>query len=507
MSQVVNQVGRELIQYAKTLAVEKKISLEDIIDVLKISIIEILQNKSKSDVFTIDLDVKGSLSIKKRPKTQEEKDKEESDKKILEENNESEESSIVAEKPVEAKDLFNLLNIKNISFEEKNIENEEDFDLSVEVDINKVFSRNDIFILEKSIKQGFEEKKREREFQSFEPRVNTIAQGSIKHIKSDRTIILDIDGTEALMYSNKILISDLIARVTKIFVYIYQVKSTKFGPQVFVSRTSKDLVRCLAESEIPDFDKKIIINGVARIPGVKTKIAVSSRDPFLDAAAYCIGTGGSIAAAIAKKLDSLRERVFFVNWTDNQIEFLSKCLFPAQIVDSYTEKVKDEEQVETEILYIVVADHEFEEKRDGSLGLKSRTKIDSQLAGGILNKKIFLISESDYCNIKESKLFFLKKEDFMEYLSVNEEVATILEDCNFTSINDLKNITPDELIDKVNMEEFDIKLGEEIIQRATKYIEDNPIVDISKDIEDNPIVDISLTTNNEKETSDESGNK
>jgi hypothetical protein len=235
------------------------------------------------------------------------------------------------------------------------------------------------------------------------------------------------------------------------------------GFQIFLSRNSSQLLEHVVKTEIADFDKKIEIVSSARIPGVKSVVAVRAKDPLINAAAYCIGKARRMEAVpvnvISEKLDS-RERIIFVNWKNDLAAFLQECMKPVNILSVLINDV--------DTINLVVPDRESEEF-ENDRQTEERPAIErawvenALLTGRLLKKKVFLITESDF-----KKLYSKGKyaADLMKELGVTEEIANLLIENNIYSTHKLSLMTKEDLQSKV--EEFDDEDGEFIENLLTR---------------------------------------
>ena len=114
-------------------------------------------------------------------------------------------------------------------------------------------------------------------------------------------------------------------------VYVKKVKNTGKNAQIMVSRTANGLVKRLFENEVPEIKQGIVlVKGVAREPGQRTKIAIYSEDPMVDALGACVGNKGARVNAIVAELGG--EKIDIIPWSENPLEFISRALSPARVV-------------------------------------------------------------------------------------------------------------------------------------------------------------------------------
>ncbi len=114
-------------------------------------------------------------------------------------------------------------------------------------------------------------------------------------------------------------------------VYVKRVKNSGRVAQIVVSRTANGLVKRLFENEVPEIKQGVVlVKGVAREPGQRTKIAIYSEDPMVDAIGACVGNKGARVNAIVAELGG--EKIDIIPWSENPLEFISSALSPARVV-------------------------------------------------------------------------------------------------------------------------------------------------------------------------------
>ena len=151
-----------------------------------------------------------------------------------------------------------------------------------------------------------------------------------------RNISINLGKADALLNENEQVKSEVFKPTERIKVYILEVKNTPKGPRILVSRTHPELVKRLFEAEVTEIrDGTVEIKSIAREPGSRTKIAVWSHNPNVDAVGACVGVNGSRVNAI---VDELRgEKIDIVNWDDNPGNLIQNALSPAKIVTVFAD--------------------------------------------------------------------------------------------------------------------------------------------------------------------------
>ncbi len=146
-----------------------------------------------------------------------------------------------------------------------------------------------------------------------------------------RNISINLGKADALLNESEQVKSENFKPTERIKVYILEVKNTPKGPRILVSRTHPELVKRLFESEVTEIkDGTVEIMSIAREAGSRTKIAVRSNNPNVDAVGACVGINGSRVNSI---VDELRgEKIDIVNWDENPGNLIQNALSPAKIV-------------------------------------------------------------------------------------------------------------------------------------------------------------------------------
>ena len=117
----------------------------------------------------------------------------------------------------------------------------------------------------------------------------------------------------------------------KIKVYVKKVRSAGRNAQIVVSRTASGFVKSLFENEVPEIRQGVVsVKAVAREPGQRTKIAVYSEDPMVDAVGSCVGTKGARVNAVVEELGG--EKIDIIPWSPDPLEFIAKALSPAKVI-------------------------------------------------------------------------------------------------------------------------------------------------------------------------------
>jgi N utilization substance protein A len=229
--------------------------------------------------------------------------------------------------------------------------------------------------------------------------------------------------------------------------YLREVSAEQRGPQLFVSRVVPEFLLELFKLEVPEVGQGLIeILGAARDPGLRAKIAVKSNDPRIDPVGACVGMRGSRVQTVSTELSG--ERVDIILWDDNPAQFVINAMSPAEVVSI----VVDED---SHTMDIAVA----EEQLSQAIGRAGQNvRLASQLTGWVLN----VMDEAQAEQKSEAEAHELQKL-FTEQLDVDEEIAAILVQEGFSTIEEIAYVPNSELL---AIEEFDEAIVEELRGRA-----------------------------------------
>jgi N utilization substance protein A len=198
----------------------------------------------------------------------------------------------------------------------------------LEVDIAE-FGRIAAQTAKQVVMQRIREAEREIVFDEFSHRVGEVVTAEVQR-KDARNVFLVLGRAEALLPAHEQIPGEPYRFSDRLKVYILDVRKTSKTPQIVVSRTHPALVTRLFELEVPEvYDGIVEIKSVAREPGARSKIAVLSKDPQVDAVGACVGHRGARVQAI---VDELRgEKIDIVRWNPEMVDYLKSALSPARV--------------------------------------------------------------------------------------------------------------------------------------------------------------------------------
>ncbi len=297
------------------------------------------------------------------------------------------------------------------------------------------------------IVQKVREAERAQVVEAYNGRVGSLVSGVVKRV--DRNgIYVDLgSNAEAFVARTDMISREMVKPQDRIKAYLKEVRSEPRGPQLFLTRSAPEFLIELFKLEVPEVGQgHITILGAARDPGIRAKIAVRSNDPRIDPVGACVGMRGSRVQAVSNEIAG--ERVDIIPFNDNPAQFVINAMAPAEVQSI----VVDED---SHSMDIAVA----EDKLSQAIGRGGQNiRLASQLTGWDLN----VMTESDAEAKSETEARVLV-ENFMKQLDVDEDVATILVQEGFSTVEEIAYVPQAEL---AGIAEFDENMVKELRNRA-----------------------------------------
>jgi N utilization substance protein A len=309
------------------------------------------------------------------------------------------------------------------------------------------FGRIEAQTAKQVIVQRVRDAERRKVVEAYKDRVGELVTGIIKRVERGN-VFLDLgNNVEAYISREEMIPREAVRSGDRLRGYLKEVRPEIRGPQLFVTRTSPDLIVALFRLEVPEVSEGIIeIVGAARDPGVRAKIAVRSNDPRLDPVGACVGMRGSRVQAVSNELAG--ERVDIILWNENEAQFVVNAMSPAEIVSI----VMDEDRHSMDI---AVSD----ENLSMAIGRGGQNvRLASELTGWTLN--VMSETQAEEKSEQETETLVLA---FVDQLDVDESVADILVREGFSTVEELAYVPAKELLE---IEEFDEDIVEELRNRA-----------------------------------------
>ncbi|MBT8090949.1 MAG: transcription termination/antitermination protein NusA [Gammaproteobacteria bacterium] len=321
------------------------------------------------------------------------------------------------------------------------------------------------------IVQKVREAEREQVVEEYQEREGEMLSGLVKRV--DRNgVYIDLGGNaEGFVPREQMVPREPVRPQDRIKALLTEVRSEQRGPQLFMTRTSPQFLVELFKIEVPEVGQGMIdILGAARDPGLRAKIAVRSNDKRIDAVGACVGMRGSRVQAVSNELAG--ERVDIILWDDNAAQFVVNAMSPAEVVSIVVDEDKHSMDIAVE-----------EEKLSQAIGRGGQNiRLASELTGWELN----VMTAADAEEKSESETRDLI-ELFSKQLDVDAEVALILVQEGFSTIEEVAYVPASEL---VAIEEFDEDIVDELRSRARDVLLTQAIVNEEKIDEVEPAEDL-----------------
>jgi N utilization substance protein A len=200
------------------------------------------------------------------------------------------------------------------------------------------------------ILQKLRDAEREITYEEFAGREGDVVTGIVQQ-DSHRYTLLDLGKVEALLPVQEKVPSESYRHGERLKAYIVEVRRTSKGPQIIVSRTHPELLKKLFELEVPEVAEGIVeIKAVAREPGHRSKIAVTSNEPGVDPVGACVGAKGSRVRMVVNELKG--EKIDVVEWSEDTARFVAKALAPASVKEVRIDQ-------ETQTALVIVPDYQL----------------------------------------------------------------------------------------------------------------------------------------------------
>ena len=296
------------------------------------------------------------------------------------------------------------------------------------------------------ILQKIRDAEREQILNDFLEREEFIVTGSIKRMERGNAII-ESGRIEAILPREQMIPKENLRIGDRVRAYLLKVDRAARGQQLILSRTVPEFISKLFELEVPEIEEGLLeIKAAARDPGSRAKIAVKSNDPRIDPIGTCVGMRGSRVQAVTGELAG--ERVDIVLWSPEAAQFVINALAPAEV----SRITVDEEKHSMDI----VVDEENLAQAIGRGG--QNVRLASELSGWELN-----IMTEEESQQKSEEEFAGIRGLFVEKLDVDEELADVLVQEGFTTLEEVAYVPVSEMLE---IDAFDEETVEELRSRA-----------------------------------------
>ncbi len=235
--------------------------------------------------------------------------------------------------------------------------------------------------------QKVREAERDMIFDEYKDKIGTIVSGTVLR-KEKNLYFIGLGKTEAVLHQRDTLPSETLKRGDIVKAYLVEVRQTSKGPVLILSRTDPNFVIGLFKMEVPEIhDGIVVIRGIAREAGQRTKIAVLSNDSVIDPVGACVGMKGTRVQSIVRELRG--ERIDIIQWNDDPRILIAKALTPATVDRVGINEAENHDKT----AMVIAADSQL------SLAIGKHGQ-NIKLATKLTGWEIDIMSESDYSKIK-----------------------------------------------------------------------------------------------------------
>lgn len=297
------------------------------------------------------------------------------------------------------------------------------------------------------IVQKVREAERAQVVEEYEHRVGELISGTVKKVTRDNIIVDLGNNAEASLPREELVGREVFRMSDRVRAILQDVRPEVRGPQLFLSRACPEMLIELFKVEVPEISEEVIeIRAAARDPGSRAKIAVKTNDGRIDPVGACVGMRGSRVQAVSGELGN--ERVDIILWDDNPAQLVINAMAPAEVESI----VVDED---TRSMDVAVAEDNLAQ----AIGRSGQNvRLASELATWTIN--VMSMEDASEKHQKESGVVI---GEFMESLDVDQDVAEVLVDEGFTSLEEVAYVPLEEMM---GIDGFDEEIAEELRARA-----------------------------------------
>ncbi len=297
------------------------------------------------------------------------------------------------------------------------------------------------------IVQRVRDAERAQVVEQYMDRVGELVAGTVKKVTRDNVIVDLGNNAEGLLPRDQLVGRETFRVNDRVRAILKEISTESRGPQLILSRSCPEMLIELFKIEVPEISEEVIqIRAAARDPGSRAKIAVKTNDQRIDPVGACVGMRGSRVQAVSNELDN--ERVDIVLWDDNPAQLVINAMSPAEVESI----VVDED---TGTMDVAVSEDNLAQAI-GRAG--QNVRLAAELTGWAIN----VMSTEEAAEKHEAEAGEVIQ-TFCEQLDVDEEVAEILVEEGFTTLEEVAYVPLEEM---TAIEGFDEEIAEELRARA-----------------------------------------
>jgi N utilization substance protein A len=283
--------------------------------------------------------------------------------------------------------------------------------------------------------------------EQYRDQVGELVSGTVKKVTRDNIIVDLGNNAEAVMPREELVGREVFRINDRVRAILQEINPENRGPQLYLSRKCNEMLIELFRIEVPEISEQVIeIRGAARDQGSRAKIAVKTNDGRIDPVGACVGMRGARVQAVSNELDG--ERIDIVLWDDNPAQLVINAMAPAEVESIIVDE--DSRSMDVAVAEVSLA---MAIGRNGQ-----NVRLASELTGWKIN--VMTVDEAEGKQQEESSNLI---ETFQEKLDVDEDVAMVLVEEGFTSIEEVAYVPLEEM---AGIEGFDEDIAEELRARA-----------------------------------------
>ena len=331
--------------------------------------------------------------------------------------------------------------------QDKNLKvGDEIFEKLPPVDFGRIAAQTARQVITQSVRAA----EKERQYNDFIDKKGEILSGIVKRLEYGN-IIVDLNRAEAIIRKEEGIPREVLKTGDRVKAYCYDVVRENKGQQIFLSRAHPKFMEKLFFQEVPEiYDGIIEIKSSARDPGSRAKICVHSKDSSIDPVGACVGMRGSRVQAVVNELHG--EKIDVVHWSEDPAVLVVSALAPAAI----QKVIIDDQNKRIEVILT-------EENLSKAIGRRGQNV---RLASKLINFEIDILTEKEESEKRQLE-FKDKTEIFIKNLEVDETLGQLLVAEGFSSIEEIHQSTPEEIL---KIEAIDENTAKELIERAGEYL-------------------------------------
>ncbi len=329
----------------------------------------------------------------------------------------------------------------------------------IDIDVNpEQFGRIAAQVARQLISQKLKGAERDVIYEEYRHRTGELISGAVRRVTKGHTLIVDLGKVEGILPGRFYPKTEKYHIGEKVLALLYEVQDTENGgAEVILSRSHPEFISALFAQEVPEIsDGAVVINKIVRDPGFRTKMAVSSTDPKIDAVGACVGVRGTRVKNVIREVNN--EKIDVLPYSDDPFVLLKNALSPIDIK-------KAEFDEENDLITLVTADEDY----PAVLGKKgNNVRLTSELVG--VKVEIHKMSEHQKeLTLERKQLAFSEDEALDQPISKIESINQLIIDnivaAGFDTPRKLLKTTPSEL---ASLADISIQMADDLLELIRK---------------------------------------